>query len=72
MSRRIEFVHQAEDGELFAPGAFDGQIGQEVPVSRQANLAYRQRATGVLREAEVAEDGRSVRLVVDLPDSVPL
>lgn len=72
MSRRVEFVHRAPEGSAFAPGAFDGQIGEEVTVSRQAGAAYRQQALGVLREAEVAEDGQSVRMVMDLPDTLPL
>lgn len=69
--QRVEFVYPAPDGERFAPGAFDGRIGQPVTVSRQVTEHYSAvLADAVLREAEVAEDGLSVRVVVELPDTV--
>jgi hypothetical protein len=57
----ITFRHGAAEYERFAPGAFDFQIGTTLRV----NLPSGPRE-GALKAAEVAEDGLSVELTVDI------
>ncbi len=54
---RITFRAFAAPGELYGPGAFDHQIGRNVPLKIEATIVA----------AEVDPEGRFVELVVDLP-----
>lgn len=58
---KVKVQHVADEFERFAPGAFDSQIGTTLRV----NLPSGPRE-GVLTAAEVAVDGRSVELTVDI------
>ena len=60
---RIEFEQPADPGTTFAPDAFDRAIGdlQTVRVGDQWHEVP-------LVAAQVAEDGTSVRLTLELPD----
>jgi hypothetical protein len=70
-TRKVEFVYPAPEDERYAPGAFDGRIGQPITMTRQVSTNYSVVLTeGVLREAEVIQDGHAVRVVVELPDTV--
>lgn len=65
MSQRIEVEQPAEPGTTFALDAFDSQIGRTVPM----NIAGRAVDGGCkVVAAEVADDGRSVSLTLEVPD----
>ena len=53
---------KGEFAERFAPGAFDGTVGTEFPITLQGNVIGR----GRLIEAEVAEDGSGVSLTYEV------
>lgn len=68
MSRHV-LVIEAGEHERFAPRSWDSQIGCEVPVSLRETddgpvIAHV--GTGRLIAAEVAEDGSSVTLTVEV------
>lgn len=65
MSQRIKVEQSAEPGTTFARDAFDSQIGKTVPM----NVEGRAVDGGCkLVGAEVADDGRSVSLTLEVPD----
>jgi hypothetical protein len=57
----IAFTQAAAPGEVFAPDAFAGQIGKDIPV-RLAGGVVMCRVTG----ADIAPDGQSVELHLDV------
>lgn len=57
----VSFNWPAAGDAVFAPGAWDGQIGKEIRVDFGGVGE-----TGHLLAAQVAEDGRSVRLTLDV------
>lgn len=57
---KITFTMYAPDGERFAPTAFDGQIGKQVPVLADVGVSQAE-----LLEAKVAADGASAELTVE-------
>ena len=59
----VKFRMPAAEGEAYAPGCLDESIGQEVMVKGVAG-----RMRGVLRSADVAEDGQSVEVGLEIPD----
>lgn len=59
----IEMSQPAPDGDRYAPEAFAASVGREVTVSAPDGTP----ATARLVSATVADDGRSVRLVLDVP-----
>lgn len=63
---RIGMKVRAGPDEVFAPDAFDSQIGKTVPV-RLPGLSRRGRVVG----AQVSPDGRSCTLTVEVPDIRP-
>lgn len=63
MSRVIKGRIPAAEGTAFGPGAFDAYIGKAITVP-----AGNRSAEGILRVAEIAEDGSEVTLTVELPD----
>lgn len=65
MAQRIEVEQPAEPGAQFARDAFDGQVGKTVPMNIEGR-AVEGGCTVV--GAEVAEDGASVTLTLELPD----
>lgn len=60
----IEFTMPAEEDEAYAPGCLDASVGQRIDV----RLAIGGNVKGTLKSYRVAENGRSMRLVVELPD----
>lgn len=60
---RFRFMHRAEEFERFALNAFDGAIGKPFTLNHLGKTKHQ----GTLVAAEVAEDGRSVELTVDVP-----
>lgn len=58
---RIQIVQYADDPGRFAPRAFESSIGKIVPLKVEG----RQVGEAKLVAAEVADDGRSVRLTFD-------
>ncbi|WP_433513830.1 hypothetical protein ACQP2T_61500 [Nonomuraea sp. CA-143628] len=58
---RWQIRKHAGPGDVFAPGAFDSQIGEQIPVilGAQGNLL------GTLVEAEISGDGSTVTLTVE-------
>jgi hypothetical protein len=63
------FWQPAEGDEQFMPGAFDAQIGKQVPVKGPGGEHL---GLGTLVSADVGEDGSGVMLVFSLPeDRVP-
>ncbi|MFC4117329.1 hypothetical protein [Nonomuraea zeae] len=61
MPTRWQIEKHAEPGDRFAPGAFDSQIGKQIPVI----IAEQVSLLGTLVAADVTDDGRSVTLTVD-------
>lgn len=57
---KVTFRMCADDGDRFAPGAFDGQIGKVIPI-----LADGGASQALLIAAKVADDGTSAELTVD-------
>jgi hypothetical protein len=64
---KMSYEQPAPDGATFAADAFDGQIGKEVPV----NVPGGGRKTGRVLAAQVAEDGRSVELTLEVDVQLP-
>lgn len=58
---RLSFRQEAEEHEVYAPGAFDDLVGKRVPMKLDGETV----GMALLVSAEVAEDGRSVLLTVD-------
>lgn len=57
----MKFNQPAGVGERFVAGAFDSQIGKEIPVNLPGGQVQ-----GKILAAKVADDGQSVELDVDL------
>lgn len=57
---RITFTMYPEEGDRFAPTAFDKQIGKVIPVLAEVGVSQ-----ATLLEAKVAADGCSAELTVD-------
>jgi hypothetical protein len=64
---RISFWYPAENHERFAPHAFDGAIGKQVPMK---SPALEDMGMYTLVAADVAEDGSGVTLTIEAPGSV--
>ncbi|MFE6868315.1 hypothetical protein ACFVFS_17335 [Kitasatospora sp. NPDC057692] len=62
---KLKFEFAAAGSEIYAPNAFDGQVGKEIRV----NLPGREATTGRVLEAKVAGSGRSVELTVEVSDT---
>ncbi|MEU4231117.1 hypothetical protein AB0F17_43070 [Nonomuraea sp. NPDC026600] len=60
-SARWQIEKHADPGDVFAPGAFDSQIGKQIPVI----LGAQGTLLGTLVEAEIADDGRTATLTVE-------
>jgi hypothetical protein len=56
----------ADKDEAFAPGAWDGSIGKAMAVTLTGRGA--DAVEGVIRAAEVTDDGSAVLLTVEVPD----
>jgi len=65
MSEMLTARIPAGEDESFAPGAFDGSIGETVRVYRDG--FGHNPAKGVVRAAEVTEGGAAVLLTVEVP-----
>lgn len=63
----MKFNQPAPDGTTFPADAFDGQIGKEVPV----NTVGHEPKMGRILAAQVADDGRSVELTLDVDVQLP-
>lgn len=63
----MSFRQPAPAGATFAADAFDGQIGKEVPV----NIPGETPKTGRVVAAQVADDGESVELTIDVDVQLP-
>ncbi|MFJ6841354.1 hypothetical protein ACIQRE_01645 [Streptomyces griseoluteus] len=63
---KICFQQPAPEGEVFAPDAFDTQVGKEIPIRLETRTV-----TGRLIKAVVAADGRSADLTVEADDLTP-
>lgn len=64
MGNLVKVVQQAPEHHTFAPDVFDSQIGKTVPLAVEG----RQIDNCKVVAAEVAEDGASVTLTVEVPD----
>ncbi|MFC9429261.1 hypothetical protein [Streptomyces sp. NPDC056987] len=64
---KMSYEQPAPDGATFAADAFEGQIGKEVPV----NIPGEEAKKGRIVAAQVAGDGRSVELTVDVDWQMP-
>ena len=62
--KRVSFVQQAEEGERFAPGAFDSQIGKVIPFTMTEGVRVHARVVS----AEVSPDGQQVRMTLEVLD----
>lgn len=60
---KLTIVQHAEDGLLFAPTAFDSQIGKDVPVRFDSKAL-----PGRVVAAQVSQDGTTVELTVDFAE----
>jgi hypothetical protein len=60
---RLKLVQPAAAGERFAPTAWDSQIGKRIPFS-----VGERRTRCTLVAAQVAEDGLSVELTIDVDE----
>lgn len=63
----MSFKQPAPAGEIFTADAFDSQIGKQLPV----NIEGSEPKTGRLIAAQVADDGQSVELTIDVDLQVP-
>jgi len=62
---RIAMDQPAPDGGVFAPNAFDSQVGKTVPLNVGGETT-----TCTITAAKVADDGLSVEVCLDVPDGV--
>ncbi|MET8006253.1 hypothetical protein [Nonomuraea glycinis] len=58
---RWQIQTHADPGEVFAPGAFDSQIGKQIPVT----LTEQGSLLGTLIAAEISDQGRTATLTVE-------
>lgn len=65
MSEQVGFVVRAEDGEVFGPRCLDGSIGKPIMVKGASVLGPTE---ATLVSYEVAPDGSSIAVTVDVPD----
>jgi hypothetical protein len=63
----ITFVWNADEHAIIADDAFDGQIGEPIPIRVGEKTVM-----GELKRATVINDGRSVEITYTVPDSVGL
>lgn len=61
--RRIVVIERAQPDEVFAPNAFDRNVGKVVRLTAEGI----EPVTGTLVAAQVADDGHSVTLTFDFP-----
>jgi hypothetical protein len=69
MTTRVQFTQHAQEHERFTPGCFDHLIGTNVPWNYRETddgPVMRQLGRATLAGAEVADDGKSVLITVDL------
>ena len=74
MTQRVQFIQHAGEHERFTAGCFDHLIGTNVPWNfreTEDGPVLRQLGTATLAGAEVAEDGRSVLITVELTGQQP-
>lgn len=64
---RFTITYRAGRHEMFAPTAFDSQVGKETPVKTPQGTV-----PGRIVAATVAEDRLSVVLTVEVPDGSPV
>jgi hypothetical protein len=68
---QMQMMIMAAEHERFAPGAFDRTVGSQVPVNLRVTdggPVLASLGTGTVIAAEVAGDGTSVTLTVEVPD----
>jgi hypothetical protein len=63
---RMTVRQKADEGEVYTPGCFDAQIGRSVPF-RFSDGSF-QKCTVI--SAEVAPDGESILITLDIPQKV--
>jgi hypothetical protein len=61
---RIKIRQNAESGTRFGATAFDSQIGKHI----SAEIASGRHVQGVVRGAQVVDDGEAVVIDLELPD----
>lgn len=66
MASKIQIVQHAGANEVFGPEAFNCTIGSTVPLTVEGRQISHCRIVA----AEVASDGRSVELTVEVPDGI--
>jgi hypothetical protein len=74
---KMSYVQPAPAGSRFAPDAFEGQIGEEIPVNMPGSepttigLVAATPQTARPLAAKVADDGSSVELQVEMDVELP-
>jgi hypothetical protein len=65
---RVRIRHEAGEGERFAPGVYDRQLGELIPFNDVGGTDV----SATLTAATVADDGSYVVLDLDVPDGTDL
>lgn len=63
----FSFIQRAAEHEVFAPTAFDSQIGKTIPVKTDSGST-----PGLVVAAEVSADGKQVVLTVEIEEQSPV
>lgn len=66
MGNLVQTVQRAGDHQQFASDAFDSQIGKTVPLTIEGQRVDSCKVVA----AEVAEDGSSVTMILEVPDGL--
>lgn len=66
MSEQVGFVIRADDNETFAPHCLDGSVGGPLTIGTDGRAP----AVGTLVSYEVAPDGSSIAVTVEMPDGM--
>lgn len=64
---KVTFRQYPPEGSVFSPGAFDLQVGEEIPFKMETTVV-----TATVTAAHVANHGRWATITVQLPVSFPL
>jgi hypothetical protein len=62
---RVTIIDHAKPGDVYAPTAFDSQIGKSIPV-----IIGDRSEPGILVAAEVVSEGRAVKLTLEIDSSL--
>lgn len=64
---RLVMYAEAEEGTIFSPRAFDGQIGRLIPVKDGDEPVF----LGTVTDVEVVDDGKAAKITLKVQNMAP-